>query len=469
MRAHILLVEDDSALAQILSMHFGDAGHEVYHADTLARARELLRDKQPDLMILDQGLPDGKGYDFLCSLQAQDSNAAVIMMTAEHDLELAISAIQAGAFDFVHKPIKTGELDHTVGRALEHRQLALQVEELSAVDPAARDLPKLLGQSEVMLNISKEIALVADSQTRVLIIGESGTGKELVARAIHTHSKRGGPFLAINCAALVENLLESELFGHEKGAFTGAASRKPGKFELAANGTLFLDEIGEMALPLQAKLLRVLQEGSFERVGGSQLLESNARVLAATNRDLAAEVEAGRFREDLFYRLSTITLSLPPLRERQEDISMLMDGLLQRVCRREGKPLVSITDRARALATCYDWPGNIRELENVLTQAVIRGRGAQIDEVHLNLPGTGSGIATTGNGSVPVSLELLEAQHIQFVLNYTSGHKGNTCEILQISRPALDRKIERYQLSITKPGQLSDTKTRFDSGKGGQG
>lgn len=450
MKAHILLVEDDSALAQILTMHFEDAGHAVYHADSLAAAHTLIAEKQPDLLILDQGLPDGKGYDLLCSLEQSEVDVAVIMMTAEHDLELAISAIQAGAFDFVHKPIKTGELDHTVGRALQHRQLTRQVEELSTTETSAGDLPRLLGQSEIMLQLSKEIALVAASQTRVLISGESGTGKELVARAIHTHSRRTGPFLAINCAALVENLLESELFGHEKGAFTGAASRKIGKFELAAGGSLFLDEIGEMALPLQAKLLRVLQEGSFERVGGSQLLESDVRVLAATNRDLAVEVEQGRFREDLYYRLNTIQIALPPLRERREDIPMLMDGLLERICRREGRALVGINSSAKALAARYDWPGNIRELENVLTQAVIRGRGALIDEVHLNLPVSPVGSLSAAASGKPVSLEELEAGHIQFVLDYCSGHKGKTCELLKISRPALDRKIERYQLVVSK-------------------
>jgi DNA-binding NtrC family response regulator len=452
MKAHILLVEDDAALAAILTMHFEDAGHTLYHADSLAAAHTLVGEKQPDLVILDQGLPDGKGYDLLCALRSEDSDLAVIMMTAEHDLDLAISAIQAGAFDFVHKPIKTEELDHTVGRALEHRRLSMQVEELSSTRSTAENLPKLLGQSELMLAISKEIALVAKSQTRVLITGESGTGKEMVAQAIHSYSNRTGPFLAINCAALVENLLESELFGHEKGAFTGASNRKAGKFELAENGTLFLDEIGEMALPLQGKLLRVLQEGRFERVGGNQLLESNARVVAATNRDLAVEVAEGRFREDLFYRLSTLQIALPALRERPEDIPLLMDGLLERICRREGRPVVAITATAKAIAGGYDWPGNIRELENVLTQAVIRGRGVQIDEYCLNLPGFSGAACVAPDTGKPVSLEQLEATHVQFVLNYCDGHKGRACEILQISRPALDRKVERYQLSVNKAG-----------------
>lgn len=448
MKAHILLVEDDAALATILTMHFEEAGHTVYHADNLCSAHALISEKQPDLVILDQGLPDGKGFDLLCTLQKEGSELAIIMMTAEHDLDLAISAIQAGAFDFIHKPIKTEALNHTVDRALEHRQLALQVEELSSTIAIGDDLPKLLGQSEAMLDISREIALLADSQSRVLITGETGTGKELVARAIHTYSERTGPFLAINCAALVESLLESELFGHEKGAFTGASNRKAGKFELATNGTLFLDEIGEMALPIQAKLLRVLQDGLFERVGGSQTLSSNARVVVATNRDLPLEVAAGRFREDLFYRLNTLEITLPPLRERREDLPLLMEGLLQRICRREGRPLVAITPTAKAVAAQYDWPGNIRELENVLTQAVIRGRGVQIDEHGLNLPGFSAPTSVIAETGQPLSLEQLEARHVQFVLDYCAGHKGKACELLKISRPALDRKIERHQLTI---------------------
>jgi len=309
-----------------------------------------------------------------------------------------------------------------------------------------------LGRSEAMLSISKDIALVAQSQTRVLITGESGTGKELIARAIYNHSRCAGVFLALNCAALVDNLLESELFGHERGAFTGANNRKSGKFELAANGILFLDEIGEMALPLQAKLLRVLQEGTFERLGGSQVLESNARVIAATNRDLAVEVEEGRFREDLFYRLNTIQIALPPLRDRKEDIPMLVDGLLERICRNEGLPLVSVTKEADALIKQYNWPGNIRELENVLTQALIRGRGAPIGEQHLSLPAhlltTHGESGSAANTGLLLSLGELEAGHIQFVLDYCAGHKGKACEVLKISRPALDRKIERYQLDV---------------------
>ncbi|NOR69631.1 MAG: response regulator [Methylomarinum sp.] len=448
MNARILLVEDDAALAQMLAMHFEDQGHEVLHALNLLKAEQLLHSHQPDLIVLDQSLPDGKGYDFLCNLVSQDTKTTVIMMTAEHDLELAISAIKSGAFDFIHKPIKTEALDFTVKRALDHQRLSRQVKVLSALSETSDSQPRLLGQSDAMLTISKEIALIAESKARVLITGESGTGKELVARSIHHHSQRSGPFLAVNCAALVDNLLESELFGHEKGAFTGATQRKPGKFELAENGTLFLDEIGEMALPLQAKLLRILQEGTFERLGGTQQLHSNARVISATNRYLLDEIKQGQFREDLFYRLNTLNIHLPPLRERNEDIPLICKGLLQRICRNEGKPAIQLTKQASHSLQHYSWPGNIRELENVLTQAVIRLRGNIIEIDNLNICNQREPVSSSPVNKEPKSLAFIEAEHIRKVLNHCNGHKGNSCKLLGISRPALDRKILKYDLAL---------------------
>ena len=452
MNSRIQLVEDDQGLANILSMHFEDAGHEVFHASTIREARIQIKDHQPDLIIMDQGLPDGKGYDFLQELLGDGCPSTIIMLTSEHDLELAISAIKAGAYDFIYKPIKTEQLDVTVARALGHQQMSRQVKVLSSLDEQPETQPRLLGQSQAMLTVSKEIALVADSQARVLICGESGTGKELVARAVHQHSQRPGPFLAVNCAAIVGDLLESELFGHEKGAFTGATNRKAGKFELATNGTLFLDEIGELALPLQAKLLRVLQEGTFERVGGTQQMRSDARVIAATNRNLAEEVRGGNFREDLFYRLNTMQIELPPLRERKEDIPLLVEGLIARICRTEGRPLMEVSQQTMAVLKQYPWPGNIRELENVLSQAVLRNRGTLIDEHHIVLSDTTVPASVSQSddrdGFRPSSLAEMEAGHIQYTLNYVGGHKGKACEILDISRPALDRKIEKYQLTI---------------------
>ena len=309
-----------------------------------------------------------------------------------------------------------------------------------------------------MLQVSKEIALSAESNANVLITGESGTGKELVARLIHSHSCRRGPFVPVNCAAIVDTLLESELFGHEKGSFTGATNRKIGKFELAQDGTLFLDEIGELALPLQAKLLRGLQERVFDRVGGTQQIHTNARVIAATNRDLLEEVKQRRFREDLVYRLHVVSIHLPPLRERREDIPLLTIGLLRKIARDLHKPVLPISDTALAMLERYRWPGNVRELENVLTQAMVHARGSVLTPDLISLeaerdPSTIPAPPRIAAGIYPVlrTMEEVEAEHIQQVLEHTHGHKGKTCEILGISRPALDRKIRKYDLLV--PGK----------------
>ena len=304
-----------------------------------------------------------------------------------------------------------------------------------------------------MLRVSKEIALSAGTDAPVLISGESGTGKEVVARLIHLHSRRPGAFVAVNCAAIVDTLLESDLFGHEKGAFTGAFNRKPGKFELAHDGTLFLDEIGELALALQAKLLRALQERVFERVGGTEQIPTNARVIAATNRELAAEVRQQRFREDLMYRLNVISIHLPPLRERRVDIPLLARALLGKICRRMHRPVAQISDAALARLEGYHWPGNVRELENVLTQALVHARGQVLTPELIALKGAlGEDLPPSPDLAEPIlrSLEQVEAEHIQRVLRYADGHKGRSCEILGISRPALDRKIAKYRLEVPR-------------------
>jgi DNA-binding NtrC family response regulator len=303
-----------------------------------------------------------------------------------------------------------------------------------------------------MLKVSKEIALSAESAANVLISGESGTGKEVVARLIHAHSRRSGPFVAVNCAAIVDNLLESELFGHEKGAFTGANARKIGRFEQAADGTLFLDEVGELALPLQAKLLRALQERGFERVGGTEHIASRARIIAATNRDLVEEVGAGRFREDLMYRLDVISLELPPLRRRKEDIPLLARSLLGRIVKRLERPPIQISEAAMARLQAHHWPGNVRELENLLTQAAVHARSDLLtpDLIPLEgqIPPSEGDLPGMDPARVLRSLDQVEAEHIQQVLHYTGGHKGRSCGILSISRPALDRKIKKYGLEV---------------------
>ena len=453
MSAKLLVLEDDPALNQMLLLHFEDEGFEVVGVATCAAALQALGGDTFDLLLLDQQLPDGKGIDVLERALAAEADLPVVMMTGQHDLELAIEAVQRGAADFVHKPVQAQELTETVGRLLANRRLSRQVEADRRGAEAPRAVRELIGRSAAMLAVSKEIALSARSAATVLISGESGTGKEVVARLIHQHSGRSGPFVAVNCAAIVDTLLESELFGHEKGAFTGAHARKAGKFELAGDGTLFLDEVGELAAPLQAKLLRALQERVVERVGGTEPIATNARVVAATNRDLHAEAAAGRFREDLVYRLDVIHIRMPPLRERREDIPLLAEALLQRIAERTEKPLPKLADGALALLRGYDWPGNVRELENVLTQGVVRARTAVITPDLLAL-GAESGrpsrpeAPALSEARVLRTLDQVESEHIQLVLDYTGGHKGRTCDILAISRPALDRKIAKYGLRL---------------------
>jgi len=370
------------------------------------------------------------------------------MITGVSDNNLAIEAMRRGAFDFIRKPIEKIELDTTLENALRQyrlsRQVAIVSEELHA------DIDQIVGKSPAILDVCKTIGAVASRQAPVLITGESGTGKEIVAKAIHYHSGRPGIFLAVNCSALAEGVLESELFGHEKGSFTGATARKEGRFELAADGTLFLDELGEMPLALQAKLLRVLQDGTFERVGGTQTLHSGARIIAATNRDLEALIREGSFREDLFYRLNVVHIHLPPLRERKEDMPLLIEHLLARINARQHTRIRHIAEPALRKLRDYDWPGNIRELENILTRAAVLARGDTITPELILLAEAPPADKDEDPGQVRlVSLETVEREHVASVLRHVRWHRGKACEILGISRPALDRKIKKYGLDRT--------------------
>ncbi len=453
MTHRLLIIEDDDSLNQILQLHFEEQGFMVEGVNRCDQGLDMIKQAAYDLLLLDQQLPDGNGIDLLQKIKDESLDQTVIMMTGQHDLELAIEAIKLGAADFIHKPIKIRELQHVVDRVLENQRLSREVKALKPDDQEPKAHQELIGRGEAMLQISKEIALTAGSNATVLITGESGTGKEVVARLIHIHSGVTGPFVAINCAAIVDTLLESELFGHEKGAFTGATERKQGKFELAQDGTLFLDEIGELAAPLQAKLLRVLQEQTLERVGGSQQIKTNARIIAATNRDLFKEAAEGRFREDLAYRLKVVSIHLPPLRERLEDIPLLAEALISRIARKIHKPAAQLTDATLAALKRYPWPGNLRELENLLTQALVHARGNVLtpDLLLFRQPTNNtqeSASITPNSHTVERTLDQVEAEHIQRVLDYTHGHKGKSCDILGVSRPALDRKIKKYDLIL---------------------
>ena len=459
MTRRILIIDDDRSLSQMLALHFEDQGAEVVLAARCETGMATAAGSVFDLVLLDQQLPDGEGIDLLPRLRKDRPQLPVLMMTGQHDLELAIEAIKRGAVDFVHKPIRTATLQATVDRLFARAGDSDGVAATTGTTPVG----DLIGRSDAMLAVSKQIALSAANSATVLITGESGTGKEVVARLIHQHSGRTGPFVAVNCAAIVDSLLESELFGHEKGAFTGADRAKPGKFELAADGTLFLDEIAELAPALQAKLLRALQERTIERVGGTHSQSINARIIAATHRDLLQSAAEGAFREDLAYRLNVINIALPPLRDRREDLPLLAAALLDKAARRDDRDPPTLSEGALQRLQRHSWPGNVRELENVLTQAMILARDGRIgvDELRFQAGATGSaaddGAAATDRSASSEesadlrSLDQVEAEHVQRILEHTGGHKGRSCEILGISRPALDRKIQKYGLTV--PGR----------------
>jgi two-component system response regulator AtoC len=452
----LLLVDDDVSLLESLTLHFEDAEKDgkprfqVVTATTAAAGLAMAREHAPALVVLDMMLPDRSGLDLIEDMKSVCGDAPIVLVTAYHDMESTIRAMKLGAFDYIHKPFSDpAALDLVVHRALSVRQLSRRAAsaELEAV-PAAR-LGDLLGQTPVMQQLVKEIGKVAAApRATVLVTGESGTGKELVARVIHNYSfDEPRPFVGINCSAIVETLLESELFGHERGAFTGAATTKPGKFEVAEDGTVFLDEIGDLSPQLQAKLLRVLQEREFERVGGTKRIGLEARVIAATHRDLAEEVKTGRFREDLHQRLRVINLEVPPLRERREDIPLLVKGLLERINGRVHKRVTRVPPEVMEALVRLPWRGNVRELENVLTRAVVLSPG----EVLLaeSLPRDDQVTEQDAPGWFPPdaplpTLEEAERQLIERALVITRGHKGRACQMLGISRPTLERKLAKY-------------------------
>jgi DNA-binding NtrC family response regulator len=371
-------------------------------------------------------------------------------VTARDDMQSTVKAIQLGAYEYVVKPVDIDRLKHVIKSALDSREQREQLEEFVSTGAEQHQAGVILGKSQPIRDVWKQIGAVSTTRAPVLISGESGTGKELVAKAIHLASRdRERPFVAVNCTALAPGVLESELFGHVKGAFTGAIADRPGRFELAGKGTLFLDEIAEISMDLQAKLLRVLQERTFERVGDAKPMQLEARIIAATHRDLALMVAKGMFREDLFYRLRVVEIALPPLRDRPGDIPVLVEGLLGKLNRDLGKDVRYVTPAALARLQAHPWPGNVRELENTLTRAVVLAKGDVLDETSLPLGAAASHDApgeVDAEGALP-TLREIERRHIVRVLAHTEWNKRRACAVLDISRPTLDRKIEEYGLS----------------------
>lgn len=441
----ILVADDEANMRWVLERALTKAGYEVETVEDGQLALDRALAERPDLVLVDLKMPKKDGLSVLHTLKEHYPDLLMVMMTAHGSTATAVEAMKAGAYDYLMKPFDIDELLITVAKAFEVESLREQVDYLKG--EAQHGGWQLVGDSDSMQAVKHLVERVAPTPATVLIQGESGTGKELVAQAIHTLSKRnGGPFIRVNCAALTETLLESELFGHEKGAFTGAQARKKGRFELADGGTLFLDEIGELSFNVQAKLLRVLQERTFERVGGEKTIKVDVRIIAATNRDLLKEAQEGRFREDLYYRLNVFPISIPPLREHQEDISILMEHFLEKFRTYGGRKTWGTEVLAQFLT--YTWPGNVRELENVVERMVIIAQGAVIGMDSLPRFDTSSKTAKNLESFVlppeGVSLEKLEKSFLQQALEQTGGNQSQAAKRLGLSRHAFLYRIEKY-------------------------
>jgi DNA-binding NtrC family response regulator len=447
MMARILIVEDDQSTRESLAKALIQDGFEVLSAASAAQALRLLERQGAELVLSDIRMPGIDGLELLQHVRAAQPDIPVLLVTAYASVDSAVEAMKRGAYDYLTKPINLDRLSLLIGKALEQRRLVRENRELKGQLRERYGLRNIVGRSARMRALFTTIEQVAAGDATVLITGESGTGKELVARAIHAESKRAdGPFVAVSCAALPENLQESELFGHERGAFTGAHQRKRGRFELAHRGTLFLDEIGDISLPTQAKLLRVLQERAFERVGGTETIKVDVRLIAATNKDLRELMDRGQFREDLYYRLNVVPLAVPPLRERVEDIPVLGTHFLARLNQESAQKVRGITPQALRLLCAYPWPGNVRELANCLESMVALAKSDEwLTERDLppNVAGSDPSRARL-DFPVGVRLDEIEKQTILRTLEAFHGNKRRTAEVLGIGLKTLYRKLEEF-------------------------
>jgi nitrogen regulation protein NR(I) len=471
----LLIVDDEPNVLYSLEKGLGSETLAVITAGKAGQAIAMVEKQRPDAVILDVRLPDMSGLDAFDRICRIDPRLPVIIITAYASTETAIEAMKRGAFDYLLKPIDLRELRDAVAKALQISRMARVRAVFDQDDEADASVDRIVGLSPPMQQVYKDIGRVAPQDVNVLILGESGTGKELVARAIYHHSQRSGrPFLAINCAAIPESLLESELFGHERGAFTGAERRRIGKFEQASGGTVFLDEIGDMSVATQAKILRLLQDGRFERVGGNETIQTDVRVIAATNQNLEELIAAGRFRQDLYYRLKVFSIYLPPLRQRMDDLPMLVEHLVKRFCRELGKPLHTMLPETLEALQEHDWPGNIRELQSAIKYALVQATGEVLspkclpDSVQAARPGAPPSPAGPGRGTLDIAglvRRLLDAgehdvyRRVQLemdrilldqILRHAEGNQVMASQLLGISRTTL-----RSKLSTLESGERS--------------
>jgi len=472
----LLVVDDEPSIQHAFSRAFRDSGIEVALAANAAQAVRRFCEVAPDVVVLDVHLPDASGLETYQRFRELDARVPVVMITGHGTTDLAIQAISEGAFEYLLKPLDLPELRSVIDRAIRASRLMREPAALPEIDPVPVRGDTLIGRCPPMQEVYKSIGRVAKQDVTVLIRGESGTGKELVARAIYQHSKRADkPFMAINCAAIPDNLLESELFGHEKGAFTGADHKHIGRFEQCHGGTIFLDEIGEMSPLTQAKILRLIQEQSFERVGGSTTVQTDVRLISATNADLEAMSEDGRFRKDLYFRLNVFSINLPPLKERGTDLRLLIEHYLRRLGSDLGKSDPQIDESAMAVLEAYSWPGNVRELQSVLKQSLLQANGsvllpdflpegvrsgvhatqsvslAEIGSITTDWDAFVNGRITQGSENLYAEgLELMERELLIRVLRHTEGNQVQTARILGITRGSLRNKIRNLNIEISR-------------------
>ncbi len=473
----IVIIDDDKSICRTLKLHFEREGYDVKTIHNGQDGMDVLESVSSAIVILDLRLPDANGVDLLKKIHDMGKDFYSIIITAFPDMESTVKAVRNGVGEYIYKPIDIQELDRAIevggeflSKYKNHDKSFIPVSHENAFSC------QFIGKSHAMRKLFKTIGMVSMSRATVNVTGESGTGKELIAKAIHdNNSNHDEPFISVNCSAIVETLLESELFGHEKGSFTGAINRKEGKFSLARKGTIFLDEIGEMDINLQAKLLRVLQEREFERVGGQEKLKANCRVISATNKDLKQMVKEGLFREDLYYRLNVVSIHVPPLRDRKEDILELTPYFITKARREAEKEISFISQEAMDFLVERNWKGNVRQLENVITSAVVMCRSDRLTKdlfaslMNPHESGAEPDMATTAepafatideNGYLPKSLVEMEKEQIRQALAYTKWHKGKACEILGITRPRLERKLNKYGLKPLK--SLYDAVSKTD-------
>ncbi|MDP8217863.1 MAG: sigma-54 dependent transcriptional regulator [Candidatus Theseobacter exili] len=443
----ILVVDDEKHSRNGLQKALTPLGYDVYLAGNGKEAISLLKSEQPELLITDLRMPDINGIELIKEAKKIDDGLTIIMITAYGTVDTAVKAVKEGAFDYISKPINLEELELAVQRALITRNIARENIALKEQLNSRYGFENIIGESPKMKTVFETIKQAAPTQASILILGESGTGKELIANAIHFNSpRRNGPFIAVHCAALSESLLESELFGHEKGAFTGAHTRKPGRFERSAGGTLFLDEISEISLRIQVKLLRVLQEREFERVGGTDVIKTDARIVAATNANLENLVEENAFREDLFYRLKVVSIQVPPLRDRREDIPILVNKFIEEFSIANQRPVLGLSANALNILQSYSWPGNVRELRNTIESMIILSKTQELTEENIPEPiNSSSSIKSFGLTFTPgIQLKDAEKHLILETLGSVKNNKTKAAKILGISRRTLHRKLNEY-------------------------